>query len=176
MSWGLVRAIVVLPGTVVVLIPTAILWASGRTKYAPVLADPADPSWWIALVLGGIGLSLGVWTVSLFKKFGEGTPAPWQPPKKLVIRGPYRHVRNPMITSVVIVLLAQAIFFQSWQIFLWALFFLIGNMIYFPLVEEKGLETRFGEDYRTYKAHVPRWIPRLRGWPGPQDNEKCGRH
>ena len=114
------------------------------------------------LVFAGLGLA--VWTVKLFVNFGDGTPAPWDPPKKLVIRGPYRHVRNPMITGAVLMLLAEAMLFQSWPISLWMVIFFMGNAIYFPLVEEKGLEKRFGDSYRKYKAHVPRWIPRLRPW------------
>ncbi len=100
-------------------------------------------------------------------KVGNGTPAPWDPPKKLVIRGPYCYVRNPMIISVMLMLLAEVLLFQSWPIAAWIVVFFIGNSIYFPLVEEKNLEKRFGDDYREYKAHVRRWIPRLRPWPGP---------
>jgi len=100
----------------------------------------------------------------LFTKYGEGTPAPWDPPRKLVIIGPYRYVRNPMITGVLLVLLAEALLFGSWLIAGWMLLFLLGNVIYFPFVEEKGLEKRFGDEYLKYKARVPRWIPRLTPW------------
>ena len=108
-----------------------------------------------------------IWTITLFLKFGKGTPAPWDPPKKLVVRGSYCYVRNPMIISVILMLLAEALLFQSWPIAGWLVVFFIGNSIYFPLVEEKSLEKRFGDDYREYKAHVHRWIPRLRAWSGP---------
>jgi len=97
---------------------------------------------------------LSVWTVKLFMKFGDGTPAPWDPPRKLVIRGPYRHVRNPMITGVLLMLLAEAMLLQSWPIALWMAVFFIGNAVYFPLVEEKGLEKRFAHDYRLYKKRA----------------------
>ncbi|MDH3852581.1 MAG: isoprenylcysteine carboxylmethyltransferase family protein, partial [Deltaproteobacteria bacterium] len=97
-------------------------------------------------------------------KFGKGTPAPWDPPKRLVIRGPYRHVRNPMITGALLVLLAEATLFQSLPIAIWMTVFFIGNAIYFPFIEEKGLEKRFGDEYRNYKANVPRWLPRIRPW------------
>jgi protein-S-isoprenylcysteine O-methyltransferase Ste14 len=50
--------------------------------------------------------------------------------------------------------------------------FFIGNAIYFPLIEEKGLEKRFGDEYRDYKANVPRWIPRLRAWRQANDDEQ----
>jgi len=102
------------------------------------------------------------WTVKLLTKYGEGTPAPWDPPRKLVIMGPYRYSRNPMITGALLVLLAEALLFHSWPITAWMLLFFAGNAIYFPLVEEKGLEKRFEDEYLKYKARVPRWLPRLR--------------
>lgn len=73
-------------------------------------------------------------------KFGEGTPAPWDPPKKLIVRGPCCYVGNPMITGVLLIHLAEATLLQSWPIALWMVVFYIGNAIYFPLFEEKGLE------------------------------------
>ena len=69
-----------------------------------------------------------------------------------------------MISGVLLVLLAEALLFQSWPITAWMILFFAGNAIYFPLVEEKGLEKRFGDEYLKYKARVPRWIPRLRPW------------
>lgn len=169
MDRKMIRSIIILPGTALVFIPTAILLLAKDSNFHHPITAPDQIRFWFALVVACLGLTLSLWTVSLFRKFGEGTPAPWDPPKKMVIRGPYRHVRNPMITSVLIVLFAEAIFFQSWPIALWMLTFFVGNAIYFPLVEEKGLENRFGEDYLKYKAHVPRWVPRLRGWQGAED-------
>jgi protein-S-isoprenylcysteine O-methyltransferase Ste14 len=78
--------------------------------------------------------------------------------------GPYRFVRNPMILGVLLFLLAESIFFESWLLFGWMIIFFMGNAIYFPLVEERGLEERFGRDYRRYKEQVPGWIPRLKPW------------
>ncbi len=70
-----------------------------------------------------------------------------------------------MITAVLVMLAAEAAFLQSPAIAAWAFFFLIANALWFPLVEEKGLEARFGEDYRRYKKDVPRWIPAIRPLP-----------
>jgi len=167
MNWGLIRTIIVLPGNVVVFIPAAILWISGRLGYSPKFAAVDQFLFWVALIAASKGLCLSIWTATLFVKLGKGTPAPWDPPKKLVIRGPYCYVRNPMIISVMLMLLAEALLFQSWPIAAWLVVFFIGNSIYFPLVEEKSLEKRFGDDYKEYKAHVRRWIPRLRAWNGP---------
>ena len=166
-AWRLLRTIIILPGTALVLIPAIILWTTAESSQAGALATLSQPQLWFALAIGGTGFFFAVWTVTLFVTRGDGTPAPWDPPQKLVIRGPYRHVRNPMISSVLLLLLAEALLFQSWPLAAWMLVFYTANSIYFPLSEEKGLERRFGEDYRTYKANVPRWVPRLRPWRGP---------
>ena len=172
MHWGLVKTIVLLPGTVLVFIPAAILLATRDSEWAPGSASPAQVWFWMALLAAIAGLALSVWTAALFLKFGEGTPAPWDPPKRLVVRGPYRHVRNPMITGVLLVLFAEAVLLQSWPIAVWMIVFFIGNSIYFPLVEESGLEKRFGNQYREYMNQVPRWIPRLSHWSQESDEEQ----
>ena len=154
----------ILPGTVLVLMPSVILFASKSTRFSPKLIDPEHLLFWLALAAAALGLSLAVWTVRLFIKYGHGTPAPWDPPQKLVIRGPYRYVRNPMITGVIYLLASEALLFQSWPIFYWLIFFFLLNNIYFPFFEERSLEKRFGTDYLEYKKHVPRWIPRITPW------------
>ena len=173
MKIGLIKTIILLPGTVLVFIPAVILWITGSSKRPPEITEPGQLSFWLSLLLAATGLGLSTWTVMLFMKFGNGTPAPWDPPKKLVVRGPFRHLRNPMITGVVIMLLAEAMLFQSWPIAIWMILFFAGNAIYFPVIEERGLEKRFGDDYREYKANVRRWIPRLRAWR-PEQNDRFG--
>jgi Putative protein-S-isoprenylcysteine methyltransferase len=112
-------------------------------------------------VLMILGLSVMAVTISSFIRIGKGTLAPWSPTKKLVIAGPYRYVRNPMIMGVMTVLLGEALMFYSISILKWSgLFFLI-NTAYFILSEEPQLEKRFGEDYRHYKQNVNRWLPRF---------------
>jgi protein-S-isoprenylcysteine O-methyltransferase Ste14 len=152
-------AIVVLPGTVTLLIPAML--PDGDRELAP----------WPLVVLGvvllAIGLTMFVWTVALFAGVGRGTLAPWDPPTKLVVRGPYRLVRNPMISGVLFVLLGEAALFDSPALLVWAAVVLAINATYFPLVEEPLLRDRFGADYDDYAAHVPRWLPRPRPWtPG----------
>ena len=117
-------------------------------------------------IVGGLliaaGVALVVWTVRLFMTVGRGTLAPWDPTSALVVLGPYRLVRNPMITGVATILAGQALFFRSWGIALEFAIFLVVNAIYFPLVEEPGLRRRFGAEYEEYRARVPRWLPRVR--------------
>ena len=113
------------------------------------------------------GLFLAAWTMMLFDRVGKGTPAPWAPPERLVVLGPYRHVRNPMNSGMVLILGAEALLFGSWHLAGWTGEFFLVCAIYFPFHEEPGLERRFGDAYRLYRENVPRWIPRIRPWEGP---------
>lgn len=106
------------------------------------------------------GLGLFGWCVSLFGREGRGTIMPWDPTRRLVVRGPYRHTRNPMISSVLVMVAGQALFWGSWLTAALAAFFFVVNHVYFIFSEEPGLEKRFGQSYRAYKAAVPRWRPR----------------
>ena len=116
----------------------------------------------IGIAIAAMGLFLAAGAMRRFSTEGGGTLAPWDPPRKLVVRGTYRYVRNPMISGVLGILLGEAIFFGSRPIFMWFVFAGVLNAIYMPLSEEPGLAARFGDDYLVYKRHVPRWIPRLR--------------
>ena len=100
-------------------------------------------------------------TIRLFVTVGKGTLAPWEPTHKLVVQGVYRHVRNPMISGVILVLLGESVLTASLPLFCWFLVFAVINATYIPLLEEPGLVNRFGEEYLTYKGNVPRWVPRL---------------
>jgi protein-S-isoprenylcysteine O-methyltransferase Ste14 len=115
------------------------------------------------------GFALFCWCFGLFDRIGKGTLAPWDPTRDLVAVGPYRYVRNPMISGVALMLSGEALFRGSWVLGIWVCLFLCVNHVYFVLSEEPGLEKRFGESYRVYKEHVPRWMPRLRPRSGRQD-------
>ena len=160
-------ALLLLPGIVVIVVPMWIRQAgvSGDSRWAG-----GTLSSWVArtaaVILVVAGLSLVSWCVSLFARIGQGTLAPWDPTRRLVAVGPYRHVRNPMITGVVLLLTAQALWSGSWKLAAWACAFVAINHFYFLLVEEPGLAARFGGAYLEYKAHVPRWLPRRAPWNG----------
>lgn len=151
-AWRQLRAIALLPGAVTVLVPLLILLASG--------ADVTVLSALFGLVPITVGLALWLWTVRLFARFGEGTLAPWDPPRHLVVEGPYHYVRNPMITAVLTVLAGEAVLFWSLPLLTWFAIFFAGNYAVFRFFEEPQLEERFGEEYREYKRNVPRWLPR----------------
>jgi len=157
----------VLPFTALLIIPAAILWATGfRIGWG--LGLPWDAVIVLAgTLLMGNGMYFLSITIWLFINIGKGTLAPWSPTKKLVVIGPYRHVRNPMISGVLMTLLGESAAFGSLGIFILFLLFFIINHIYFIYSEEPGLARRFGQEYLIYKQNVPRWIPRLRPWTGP---------
>ena len=159
------RAIVLLPGIVTIVVPGVLIRSTGIANFGWSLPPPLNLApLTCGFLLLGLGLVLMVQTIGLFVRAGEGTLAPWDPTQKLVVRGVYRRVRNPMISGVFCILLGEAILAGSLPLLDWFFFFLLVNLIYIPLLEEPGLARRFGEDYLRYKANVPRWIPRLRPW------------
>ena len=153
---------------VAVVVPATLL---ARTKPRPLAKGHVGPVRWMGTLVGGASLTAGLTlvaeTVRLFADVGEGTLAPWDPTQNIVVEGPYRYVRNPMISGVLFVLLGEAAIFGSGALLVWTSAFFLINAVYLPMSEEPGLEERFGERYRTYKRNVPRWIPRLSPWaPG----------
>jgi len=156
----------ILPFTVLLIIPATILWATGF-KIGWGLGLPWDG---VIVLAGALLMGSGLYylsiTIWLFINIGRGTLAPWSPTSKLVVIGPYRHVRNPMISGVSMTLLGESIVVGSLGIFILFLLFFIINHIYFIYSEEPGLATRFGDEYLAYKRNVPRWIPRMRPWAG----------
>jgi protein-S-isoprenylcysteine O-methyltransferase Ste14 len=148
-----------------VVVPAVIVLATGNVDVGWGL--PAAPAW-IPPLAGGVliatGLALMYRTITLFATAGQGTLAPWDPTERLVVLGPYRYVRNPMISGVLAILLGEAALLGSLALLAWFVLFFAVNAIWMPAVEEPGLERRFGAAYLAYKRNVPRWVPRLRPW------------
>jgi protein-S-isoprenylcysteine O-methyltransferase Ste14 len=156
-------AIAALPFVVTVLIPIWIARVNG-VRLALGTTTPHLLAQIAGCGLALVGLSLFVSSLRRFASEGQGTLAPWDPPRRLVIRGPYRYVRNPMISGVLFVLFGEASMLLSGPHAQWALIFLVINFIYIPLFEEQQLKERFGGAYIEYCRHVPRLVPRLRPW------------
>ena len=154
----------VMPLTAAGLVPALLLahigWAQALTAVHPERAVAGA-------LLAAAGLTMLAWTVTLFIRIGRGTLAPWDPTRKLVVRGPYAHVRNPMITGVLAILIGEALTFGARSLWTWAALFVAINHLYFLLSEEPGLAGRFGAEYDEYKRQVPRWLPRLSAWRPP---------
>lgn len=155
----MIKAIMTLPMMVTIVVPSILLyltnWHLDRTPVWPVI---------LGIICLIIGLCLVVSTVKFFLTVGKGTLAPWDPTQKLVVSGPYAYVRNPMITGVVLILLAESLIFYSSALCIWAIVFACVNIIYFILSEEPGLRKRFGKEYEEYCKNVPRIVPRITPW------------
>ena len=169
--------ILILPTTATVIIPAAILWFTSGPNFGWFRGWSRDwslgwsfafPAVLVPLLAGCIlicaGLTLLGKTIQLFATVGKGTLAPWDPTRKLVVQGPYRHVRNPMISGVWCILLGESVLLGSVPVFIFALLFATINHVYFITSEEPGLIRRFGEEYLLYRKAVPRWVPRLTPW------------
>lgn len=151
-------SILILPGTVVGLIPYLLYtYLSDLVIYDDHFLLKASGI--IFIILGSV---VFIRSVFIFDKMGKGTLAPWKPPSKLVIDGLYKYVRNPMISGVICLLTGEALFLNSIPISIWAMVFFVINTVYFEFIEEPRLERRFGEDYVRYKKQVPRWIPKTK--------------
>ncbi len=147
------------------------------TIIAPGFWTVAMPYWMLprgvrpelrgASVLGWPLIAAGVvlYVATAFWGFalrGKGTPAPIDPPKTLVVEGPYRVVRNPMYWAVTFVMLGEALAFRSAALAELAMAFFAGTMLFVLLYEEPALRRKFGAEYEAYCRQVPRWLPRFR--------------
>jgi protein-S-isoprenylcysteine O-methyltransferase Ste14 len=119
---------------------------------------------WIGVIPSTLGFAVALRCVWDFGWTGHGTPAPIAPPRKLVVVGFYRYIRNPMYVG----------FFAGWS-GLWlvfgrasvvalavALFVMAGVALFVQLYEEPTLRRIFGAEYEEYCRNVGRWLPRVR--------------
>jgi protein-S-isoprenylcysteine O-methyltransferase Ste14 len=146
---------VFVPGFWTVLVP---YWLVGSHRRLELRAT-AVAGW--LLVIAGVGLYLtcAFWGFALR---GEGTPAPIDPPKRLVVEGPYRIVRNPMYWSVATVMMGEALVLRSPALAEVGVVFFACTMLFVMVYEEPILRHKFGAEYEAYCRRVPGWIPRLR--------------
>ncbi len=144
---------VVVPGTVAVYVPYLI---------APDRPPEPGPTLAVAILFFLAGVTIYAWCVWDFASFGRGTPAPVDAPKRLVIRGLYRHTRNPMYVGVLMVILGWAILYHSAVLLSYALFMAVCFHLFIILYEERHLKRLFGDQYADYCRRVGRWLPRLR--------------
>jgi protein-S-isoprenylcysteine O-methyltransferase Ste14 len=160
----LVRAVtyaVLFIGFVLVYLPGRFLSWSGIV--APATTGPLQVG---GMIMVAIGTVIALWCVFTFVFIGKGTPAPFDPPRKLVIRGPYRFVRNPMYIGAGMTLAGAALYYESLSILIYTgLFFLITHL-FVVLYEEPTLRRTFGDEYEAYCRRTTRW------WPRPSKKEE----
>lgn len=142
-----------IPGTVAGVVPYVLI------QDAPLFVWAFDDIMqWLGLLVGVAGAVLAIRCATDFVRFGHGTPAPIDPPKKLVTTGLYRYSRNPMYMGMVCLLLGEAILFRSLHLWIYTGMVAIGFHAYILLYEEPALRRRFGESYLEYCRTVPRWV------------------
>jgi len=146
-------------------------WLSLRTATDLVSAAPAR---WIGLVPLLLGTGLVANSIVRFFSAGKGTPAPFDPPRLLVIVGPYRYVRNPMYVGAGLLLAGCTILFVEFSSTLaWcAIVVIVVVNLFVFLYEEPTLREKFGAEYEEYSKHVKRWIPRASPWRAAEERAR----
>jgi protein-S-isoprenylcysteine O-methyltransferase Ste14 len=144
-------------GLLLVFLPARILAASGIAR--PARLGPVEIAGLGASVLGA---ALALWCILTFALVGRGTPAPFDPPRRLVVSGPYRFIRNPMYVGAVLALGGAALVFRSLTLLAYAVGFFLAAHAFVMWYEEPTLAHLFGSGYQAYRSTVPRWLPRVR--------------
>ena len=143
-------------GFLLVFLPARILSSTG-------IVQPASVGVWqiTGMLVGAAGAAIALTCIFTFAVVGRGTPAPFDPPRRLVVRGPYRFVRNPMYIGAGLALTGAAVFYQSAPLFGYAVLFVLITHAFVVFYEEPTLRRTFGGDYDAYCRRVRRWWPNL---------------
>lgn len=143
-------------GFVLVFVPAQVLSQAG------IVRTPSLGASGIAgVIIAGVGALIAGWCILAFIFIGKGTPAPFDPPRRLVIRGPYRYVRNPMYIGAGMALAGAALVYRSLALlgYVGVLFVIVHTFV--VLYEEPALRRMFADDYEDYCRRVARWWPRI---------------
>lgn len=140
---------------VLIFLPARVLSSAGVTV-------PAVIGTWqvVGMFIGAAGAALALSCVLTFAFVGKGTPAPFDPPRRLVVQGPYRVVRNPMYIGAGLALAGAALFYRSWALLGYGGVFALVTHLFVVAYEEPTLRRTFGKDYDTYREKTGRWWPR----------------
>jgi protein-S-isoprenylcysteine O-methyltransferase Ste14 len=141
-------------GLVLIYVPARLLSWSGIVR--PVAIEVQQV---VGMIIGAAGAVVALWCIFTFVSAGRGTPAPFDPPRRLVIQGPYRFVRNPMYIGAGLALAGAALFYESWPLLGYTGFFLFATHLFVVLYEEPALRQTFGQEYELYCGRVKRWWP-----------------
>jgi len=111
------------------------------------------------MVMCAVGAAVALWCIFTFASIGRGTPAPFDPPRRLVIKGHYRFVRNPMYIGAGLALAGAALFYESLPLLAYTGFFFLATHVLVVWYEEPTLRQTFGQEYEAYCRQVRRWLP-----------------
>lgn len=112
----------------------------------------------LGMTLMIVGENIFIYCSRLFLIFGRGTPAPIEPPKKLVVSGLYKYTRNPIYISYFIIFLGEFLFFGQLLLLIYFFLSIITINLYIKYYEEPILKKRFGKSYKEYFKKIPRWL------------------
>ena len=149
MFFRAVLAFLALPAVIAGLVPWLLL-SSDRWRMRGTLLG------WPVLLFGAVVL---LWCVRDFYRIGKGTLAPWDPPRKLVILGLYRFVRNPMYIGVLGCVAGWTLIAGSPVLGVYTVVVAIAFHLRVIFYEEPTLARKFGDDWQQYRTTVNRWLP-----------------
>lgn len=144
-------------GLVLIYVPARILSRAGIARPASIHFQQIA-----GMAIGAAGAAVALWCILTFASVGKGTPAPFDSPRRLVTRGPYRFVRNPMYIGAALALAGAALFYKSVSLLAYAGSFLLAAHLLVVLYEEPVLQRTFGQEYEVYCERVRRWWPGIR--------------
>jgi protein-S-isoprenylcysteine O-methyltransferase Ste14 len=144
-------------GLVLIFVPARLLSWSGIVSPAAIEVPQVA-----GIMVGAAGAAVALWCVFTFASVGKGTPAPFDPPRRLVIRGPYHFVRNPMYIGAGVALAGAALFYESLSLLGYTGLFFVATQLFVVWYEEPTLRRTFGQEYESYCRQVNRWWPKLR--------------
>ena len=147
------------PGTVAILIPGWLLGGFFLSSNSPLT--------WLGAAIFASGAAIYFRCAWEFAVRGLGTPAPIAPTKYLVTTALHRYVRNPMYLGVALAIVGEGVGLRSFHVVEYAAVMLVIAHIFVLFYEEPTLHRQFGAYYDRYRRRVPRWVPRLRPFPGP---------
>ena len=143
-------------GFLLVFLPARVLTLAGICKPVSFAAQVAG------MAVGASGATLALWCIFTFVVIGRGTPAPFDPPRHLVVVGPYRLIRNPMYLGAVLALAGASLLYGSWALLGYCVAFAFVTHLFVVAYEEPTLRATFGSPYLRYCDQVGRWWPARR--------------
>jgi protein-S-isoprenylcysteine O-methyltransferase Ste14 len=156
----LIRALVyasLFIGLLLIYVPARLLTWSGIVRPTGIEVPQV-----IGMIVASFGAFIALWCIFTFSSLGRGTPAPFDPPRRLVLRGPYRFVRNPMYIGAGLALAGAGLFYESLFLLGYASVFLLVCHLFVIWYEEPTLRRTFGSEYEMYCRTVRRWWPVIR--------------
>ena len=143
-------------GFLLIYLPTRLLSWSGIVRPTALGASQI-----VGMIIGTTGALVALCCIVTFARIGKGTPAPFDPPRRLVIQGPYRFVRNPMYIGAGVALAGAALFYESLPLLAYGALFIVACHLFVVLYEEPALRRSFGLGYEAYCHRVWRWWPNV---------------